>query len=463
MSPAPTTRTRAPTAERCVPNDHRPASCSRTKNGMPRCAARVAATAHSAVAGVWAQRALQSRTPSGSRPTKFSAPALSSCTRRRWRRPSRKPLSGTVAPPERGTQICARAASPDGGPSAGSTWCARTRGESSSAAAPSAREGTSTCRVSPGSRGRCGTVPTLGGGRACARTVNGGGRRAGTRAARLLVVVLAAAALSGCGGGGYTPSGPFRPLPEGAPPEVGPPSSSAPIPGDPAQPGAGEQGGDPNVVASGLAVPTGLVLLPDGSAIVGERDTGRLLQVFPDRSPARELMTVPGIDAAGDGGLLGLALSPTYVEDGLLYAYVSTATDNRVVHFPLGGTPNPVLTGIPRGERHNGGGLLFGSDGTLFVGTGDAGDPALGSDPGSLAGKVLQIDVFGRPVGPSPVLSRGYHNVTALCQSPVPDEAGRGALYATDDAAEGPDAVDLVVGGADYGTVAPMIEVPAEE
>src|SRR3954447_6208247 len=280
MSPAPTTRTRAPTTERCVPNDHRPASCSRTKNGMPRCAARVAVTAHSAVAGVCAPRALQSRTPWGSRPTKFSAPALSSCTRRRWRRPSRKPLSGTVAPPECGTQICARAASPDGGPSAGSTRCARTRGESSSAAAPSAREGTSTCRVSSGSRARCGTVPTLGGrrarartvngGGACARTVNGVGRGAGTRAARLLVVVLAAAALSGCGGGGYTPSGPFHPLPEGAPPEVGPPSSSAPIPGDPAQPEAGGEGGDPNVVASGLAVPTGLVLLPDGTAIVGE-------------------------------------------------------------------------------------------------------------------------------------------------------------------------------------------------
>jgi glucose/arabinose dehydrogenase len=289
------------------------------------------------------------------------------------------------------------------------------------------------------------------------------GWRAGARAFRLAAVVLAAVVLTGCGDGGYEPSGPFRPLPQGAPPEVGPPSSSAPIPGVPAQPGSGTEGGDPNVVASGLAVPTGLVLLPDGSAIVGERDTGRLVHVFPDRSPPRELMTVPGIDTAGDGGLLGLALSPTYVEDGLLYAYVSTATDNRVVRFPLGGTPNPVLTGIPRGERHNGGGLLFGTDGTLFVGTGDAGDPALGSDPGSLAGKVLQIDVFGRPVGPSPVLSRGYHNVTALCQSPVPDEAGRGALYATDDAAEGPDAVDLVVGGADYGTVAPMIEVPAEE
>ena len=89
-------------------------------------------------------------------------------------------------------------------------------------------------------------------------------------------------------------------------------------------------------------------------------------------------MTVPGIDTAGDGGLLGLALSPTYLEDGLLYAYVSTATDNRVVRFPLGGTPNPVLTGIPRGEMHNGGGLLFGADGSLFVGTGRHREPRAG-------------------------------------------------------------------------------------
>ena len=289
------------------------------------------------------------------------------------------------------------------------------------------------------------------------------GRRAGARTFRLAAVALTVAVLAACGGGGYEPSGPFRPLPEGEPPQVGPPSSSAPVPGDPAQPGAGEEGGDPNVVASGLAVPTGLALLPDGSAIVGERDTGRLVQVFADRSPVKELMTVPGIDATGDGGLLGLALSPTYLEDGLLYAYVSTATDNRVVRFPLGGTPNPVLTGIPRGERHNGGGLLFGPDGNLFVGTGDTGDPTLAQDPQSLAGKVLRIDVFGRPVGPSPVHSRGHRDVTALCQSGIPNAAGEVALYAADGAAEGPDEVDVVTAGADYGTVAPLIEVPADE
>ncbi|RBY96799.1 oxidoreductase [Blastococcus sp. TF02-8] len=282
------------------------------------------------------------------------------------------------------------------------------------------------------------------------------GRRSRTRTARLLAAVLGAALLAGCGEDGYEPAGPFRPLPEGAPPEVGQPPAPAPVPDDPAQPGSGQEGGDPNVVASGLTVPTGLVLLPDGSAIVGERETGRLLQVFPDRSPAKELMTVPGIDTGGDGGLLGLALSPTFPEDGLLFAYMSTATDNRVVRFPLGGTPNPVLTGIPRGEVGNGGALLTGKDGNLYVGTGDAGNPALAADPASLAGKVLRIDVFGRPVGGSgPVFGRGFRDVTALCQD---DQR----MYATDESRDGRDEFDVVTEGAS-GSAPPLASVPPEE
>jgi len=283
------------------------------------------------------------------------------------------------------------------------------------------------------------------------------------RTSRVLAVLAAAVMLTGCGNGGYHPAGPFRPLPEGAPPEVGPPASQAPVPGDPARPESGNSVGDPNVVASGLNVPTGLVVLGDGSAIVGERETGRLLQVFANRSPARDLMTLPGVDTTGDGGLLGLAISPTYPEDGLVYAYLSTATDNRVVRFPLGGTPNPVLTGIPRGAIDNGGALLFAADGTLFVGTGDTGNAALAADPDSLAGKVLHIDTFGRPVGATPVYSRGHRDVTALCQSATPDATS--SIYATDATTVGADELDVITEGGDYepGGRSPLAEVDAAE
>ena len=270
----------------------------------------------------------------------------------------------------------------------------------------------------------------------------------------MAAVLVAGLLLTACADTGYEPAGPFRPLPEGAPPDVGPPPATVPAPVDPARPGSDEEAGDPNVVATGLSVPTGLVVLPDGSAVVAERDTGRLLQVFPDRSPAKELMTLPGIDTSGDGGLLGLALSPTFAEDGLLFAYLTTATDNRVVRFPIGGTPNPVLTGIPRGEVGNGGGLVAGADGHLYVGTGDTGDPALADDLESLAGKVLRIDVFGRPVeGGDLVFSRGHRDVTALCRD---DEL----LYATDEARQGADEFDVVT---EVGDGAPLLDVPAEE
>jgi glucose/arabinose dehydrogenase len=285
------------------------------------------------------------------------------------------------------------------------------------------------------------------------------------RSPRLLAGVLAALLLTGCGSSGYQANGPFRPKPEGPPPQVGPPSATAPapVPRDPAQPNSGgEEPGDPNVVASGLTVPTGLVVMPDGSAVVAERDSGRLLQVFPDRSPARELMTVAGVDATGDGGLLGLALSPTFLEDGLFYAYLSTATDNRVVRFPIGGTPNPVLTGIPRGEVHNGGGLLFGPDGTLYVGTGDTGNPALAADAFSMAGKVLRIDVFGRLEGGIPFFSRGHRDVTALCA------ADEDLVFATDDASTGPDELNALEAGGDFGSrvprgVRPLAQIAAAE
>ncbi|WP_089402456.1 PQQ-dependent sugar dehydrogenase [Geodermatophilus saharensis] len=279
-------------------------------------------------------------------------------------------------------------------------------------------------------------------------------RQRGRRAAGAACAVALTLVLAGCGDDGYEPRGPFRPLPEGAPPEVGPPteSSPAPAPGEPAEPGSGQTAGDPNVVATDLTVPTGLVVLPDGSAVVGERETGRLLQVFPDRSPPRELMVLPGVDTAGDGGLLGLALSPTFDEDGLFYAYVSTATDNRVVRFPMGGTPNPVYTGIPRGETHNGGGLQFAPDGTLYVGTGDTGNPALAQDPASLGGKVLHIDVFGQPANAAgPVFSSGFSDVTAVCLTGDQPTV----VYAVDESAAGPDELNRLSEGTDHGWPTP--------
>jgi glucose/arabinose dehydrogenase len=121
-------------------------------------------------------------------------------------------------------------------------------------------------------------------------------------------------------------------------------------------------------------------------------------------------------DSTGEGGLMGLATSPDFADDGLVYAYYTGPDGNRVVRFGLDDpdTREPVLTGIPKGRTHNGGRIVFGPDGHLYVGTGDAGQAALAQDDDSLAGKVLRITADGQPVGGSPVFSKGHRNVQGL-------------------------------------------------
>jgi glucose/arabinose dehydrogenase len=274
--------------------------------------------------------------------------------------------------------------------------------------------------------------------------------------ARACAALVAGALLAGCGAvDALRPDPTWVPKPEGPPPADLPQpdqTRAAPSPGPPGQPGGPDAGtaDDPNVVATGLTLPWGLAVLPDGTALVGERRTGRILQVQPRRAPARPLMRMPGLDAGGDGGLLGLALSPTFPDDELVYAYVTTRTDNRVVRFRVGKPVTPVLTGIPRGRTGNGGRIAFGADGMLYVGTGDAGQPALAASRRSLAGKVLRVTAFGRPAPDnpdptSPVYSLGHGTLAGLCLG------GPGQVYVTEPGSATADEVNRVEAGRDYG------------
>lgn len=200
------------------------------------------------------------------------------------------------------------------------------------------------------------------------------------------------------------------------------------------------------MIAACLKAPWGLAVLADGqSALVGERTTGRILQIAPQKEPV-PYATIDDVDASGDGGLLGIALSPSFDEDGLIYLYVTTKTDNRVLRLAKGDTPKPILTGIPKGSMHNGGRIEFGADGQLYIGTGDTGKPALAANPKSMAGKVLRVDEFGKPAKGNPtadsvIFASGFTDVTGMC-----------ALGSTMGAVDHRAAADVLIGVRKGGT-----------
>ena len=211
--------------------------------------------------------------------------------------------------------------------------------------------------------------------------------------------------------------------------------------------------GEPRDVATDLAVPWGVAFMPDGDALVSERTTADIVRVTPDGS-VTTVGTVPGVTADNEGGLLGIAVAPTFDQDRLVYAYFTTASDNRIVSMRLAsgglGKPTVILDGIPRASYHDGGRLLFGPDGMLYASTGDHGVPDEAQDRGSLAGKILRMTPDGEvpdgnPFGDSLVWSYGHRNVQGLAFD------DRGQLWATEFGNSEYDELNLIKAGANYG------------
>ncbi|MEO3747844.1 PQQ-dependent sugar dehydrogenase [Plantactinospora sp. B5E13] len=229
-------------------------------------------------------------------------------------------------------------------------------------------------------------------------------------------------------------------------------AATAPQAGDVSVSAAGEfDFSRPETVATNLNTPWGLAFLPDGSALVAERNSARVLRLRPGQSP-QQVTTISGVSAGGEAGLLGLAVSPTFAQDNYVYAYFTSSSDNRIVRFRLDTpqTQTPILTGLARANFHDGGRIAFGPDGMLYAGVGDAGQTANSQNPQSRNGKILRMRPDGgvpadNPTAGSLVYSLGHRNVQGLAWD------AQGRLYASEFGQNTWDEVNQIVPGGNYG------------
>jgi glucose/arabinose dehydrogenase len=215
----------------------------------------------------------------------------------------------------------------------------------------------------------------------------------------------------------------------------------------------GSKTGQVRELATGLDAPWGLIELADGSFLISERDTARIVHL--DNGRVALVRVLSEADPGGEGGLLGLAISP---DSTTVVAYYTAQDDNRVVTMSWDGRalgePSVIVSGIPKGGIHDGGRMAVGPDGNLYIATGDSGNSSHAQDKESLGGKILRVSFAGEPVPGNPfdneVFSYGHRNVQGLAF----DESGR--LWASEFGSQTWDELNLITEGGNYGW--PMVE-----
>ncbi|GLZ35523.1 hypothetical protein Lesp02_77100 [Lentzea sp. NBRC 105346] len=202
-------------------------------------------------------------------------------------------------------------------------------------------------------------------------------------------------------------------------------------------------------IASGLKQAWGLDFLPDGTGVFTQKDAKTVSTITKD-GKVTKIADIPGVSVTKEAGLLGIAVSPDFATDKTLFIYYTTGSDNRIAKLPYGSsTPQPIVTGIPRGSQfHHGGRLEFGPDGFLYAGTGDGQNGGNAQNKSSLGGKVLRMTKDGKPAPGNPfnslVYSYGHRNVQGLAWV-------GSTLYVSDIGASKVDELNKIEAGKNYG------------
>lgn len=224
------------------------------------------------------------------------------------------------------------------------------------------------------------------------------------------------------------------------------------------------------VIASGLEHPWALAQLPNGRWLVTERP-GRLRVIYPGGRISPPVQGLPEVLGQRQGGLLDIALSPTFATDRLIYwSYAEPregGSGTAVARGRLSGDETRVenvevlFRAQPTYDNamHFGSRLVFDRQGRLYVTLGERSDLETrpqAQDPASHLGKIVRIDADGGVPADNPlagqegalpeIWSLGHRNVQGAALHP-----GTGELWAVEHGARGGDELNIVRAGRNYG------------
>lgn len=176
--------------------------------------------------------------------------------------------------------------------------------------------------------------------------------------------------------------------------------------------------------ATGLNLPWGVEVLPDGRLLVTERRENALRVVMPDGRVLAPITGLPAIDTEEQGGLLDVAVKPRAANDFTVCISFAEKrggglSGTSVACGRATGAENLVLEDLRvifrqqpawRGHEHFGSRLVFAPDGTLFITLGERADPpmrTLAQNLSTTLGKVVRVNLDGTAPQDNPFVARG--------------------------------------------------------
>jgi glucose/arabinose dehydrogenase len=224
------------------------------------------------------------------------------------------------------------------------------------------------------------------------------------------------------------------------------------------------------VVTTLLKRPWGIAALPDGRFVVTEKEgTMRLVSVSGNMS--EPIRGVPLVAIAGQGGLLGICVDPSFGQNRMIYwAFSESIGEESVTSVAKGklSADEKSLENVSviyqakpsfKGGNHFGGRVLFGKDGSLFLSTGERADITTrpqAQDLNSALGKIIRITTDGKPAAGNPFTNKagarpeiytyGHRNAQGIAVHPV-----TGELWNSEFGPRGGDEINRVISGKNYG------------